>query len=64
MKKFRVYTIIIFNLDLIVKNPLGVMPVRDNVSGTPNLMNLRDSGFRRNDTKTVHQAFYEFGSFL
>ena len=36
--------------DVAVKNPLGVIH---------NLMNLQDSGLRRNDTKTEKQTFYE-----
>ena len=51
------------NDDVVVKSPLGVMPVPDHVrddgSGIYNRMNLRDSGLRRNDTAKGNRTFYE-----
>ena len=51
------------HLDVVVKSPLGVMPVpdrvRDDGPGSHNLMSLLDSGLRRNDTKTDKRTFYE-----
>ena len=50
-------------INVVVKSPLGVMPVsdrlRDEGSGIHNQMNLLDSGLRRNDAKTEKRPFYE-----
>ena len=49
--------------DVVVKSPLGVMSVPDRVRDDElyihNLLNLLDSGLRRNDTKTEERTFYE-----
>ena len=53
-----------FIIDELVKSPVGVITVPDHVRddgpGIYNSLNLRDSGFRRNDAKTGKQTFYEF----
>ena len=51
-------------VDGFAKSPQIVMPVLDQVqddgSGIQNILNLLDSGFRRNDVKSEKLIFYEF----